>query len=82
MTLKWNMQRGVGVIPKSLTPTRIEANFALDDFVLTPAQMQRIDGINRNHRFVRNPWYEFPDDATELEKLGSERLAASTGMAA
>lgn len=86
VALRWNVQRGVrlhfygnvqtcsctiqvAVIPKSLTPSRIESNFALD-FELSEEQMKRVDGLNRNHRFVRVPWYDFePEDAEELEKL-------------
>ncbi|EGD75516.1 2,5-didehydrogluconate reductase [Salpingoeca rosetta] len=66
VALKWNVQRGVGVIPKSLTPSRIESNFNLDDFSLTERDMQEIAKLNRNHRFVRPPWWSFPDDKHEL----------------
>ncbi|EDQ90080.1 uncharacterized protein MONBRDRAFT_20622, partial [Monosiga brevicollis MX1] len=51
VALRWNVQRGVGVIPKSLTPSRIEQNFDID-FELSDEEMKRIDGLNKNHRFV------------------------------
>ena len=35
--LRWNVQRGVTVIPKSTRQERIEENFALWDFMLTNA---------------------------------------------
>lgn len=70
MILRWNTQRKVAVIPKSLTPHRIEANFELD-FDLSEDQMARVDSINRNHRFVRAEWWAFPDDENELEPCGS-----------
>eukprot|EP00043_Microstomoeca_roanoka_P006235 m.61289 g.61289 ORF g.61289 m.61289 type:complete len:330 (+) comp13330_c0_seq1:258-1247(+) len=66
VALKWNIQRGVSVIPKSLTPSRIESNFQLNDFTLTPEEMQDISSLNRNHRFVRPEWWSFPDDEHEL----------------
>jgi diketogulonate reductase-like aldo/keto reductase len=68
--LRWNTQRNVAVIPKSLTPHRIEANFNLD-FDLSEDQMARVDSINRNHRFVRVEWWAFPDDENELEPCGT-----------
>lgn len=36
VVLRWNVQRGVTVIPKSTRQERIEENFAIWDFVLTP----------------------------------------------
>lgn len=58
----------MAVIPKSLTPSRIEANFDLD-FQLTPEQVARIDRLNRNYRFVKADWWDFPDDADELDPV-------------
>merc|ERR1712146_30523 len=40
VALRWNVQRGVGVIPKSLTPSRIEQNFDID-FELSDEEMKR-----------------------------------------
>lgn len=66
VALKWNVQRGCGVIPKSLTPHRIESNFKISDFELSEADMQEITKLNRNHRFVRPEWWSFPHDDEEL----------------
>ena len=59
----------MGVIPKSLTPKRIESNFDID-FELSSEEMAAIDQLNRNHRFVRVDWWDFsPDDAVELAPI-------------
>jgi methylglyoxal/glyoxal reductase len=42
VALKWQLQRGIIVIPKSITPERIESNVDLFDFELTQEDMERI----------------------------------------
>jgi 2,5-diketo-D-gluconate reductase A len=55
VTLRWHIQRGHVVIPKSVTPARIAENFALFDFELTTADMSAITGLHRNGRRGPNP---------------------------
>ncbi len=50
VALRWLIQRGVAVIPKSVDPKRIAENFTLFDFELTTDQMVIIEGLNRNRR--------------------------------
>jgi 2,5-diketo-D-gluconate reductase A len=45
--LRWHIQRGSIVFPKSTTPARIEENFALFDFELEPEDLRRIDALDR-----------------------------------
>ena len=40
MILRWNVQRGVVVIPKSTHKERIEENFRIWDFTLTEEEME------------------------------------------
>jgi 2,5-diketo-D-gluconate reductase A len=47
VTLRWHVQRGDIVFPKSVTPARIVENFALFDFELSDDQMQRIGSLDR-----------------------------------
>ena len=43
--LRWHLDHGFVAIPKSVTPERIEANFAITGFSLTPDEVARIDGL-------------------------------------
>ena len=47
VTLRWHIQHGYIVFPKSTTPSRIEENFALFDFELTGEDMAALDGLDR-----------------------------------
>ena len=53
--LRWHIQRGDIVFPKSVTRSRIEENFALFDFELDDAQMGFISVLDRNERTGPNP---------------------------
>lgn len=44
--LRWNVQRGVTVIPKSVRAERIEENFAIWDFALTDEEMEQITSLD------------------------------------
>mgnify|MGYP001507795972 FL=1 len=53
--IKWNMQHNVVVIPKSVTPNRIEENIDVFDFELSADQMKRIDDLNKEQRIGPDP---------------------------
>ncbi len=44
--LRWNLQRGVTVIPKSVKQARIEENFDVLDFVLSEEEMDKINQLD------------------------------------
>ncbi len=50
VVLRWHVQHGIVVIPKSGNPERIAANLAIFDFDLTADEMARIDGLSRGNR--------------------------------
>ncbi|XP_003791636.1 3-oxo-5-beta-steroid 4-dehydrogenase [Otolemur garnettii] len=62
IVLRFNIQRGVVVIPKSFNPERIKENFQIFDFSLTEEEMKAIEGLNKNIRFVELPmWSDHPE---------------------
>ncbi|XP_046373287.2 1,5-anhydro-D-fructose reductase-like [Haliotis rufescens] len=48
--LRFLLQRGLVVIPKSVTPSRLKENFQLYDFELSEAEMKQMFSLNRDHR--------------------------------
>ena len=46
VVLRWHIEHGVTVIPKSVNPERIAANFDLMQFTLEPDQVARIDTLS------------------------------------
>lgn len=55
VVLRWHLQRGDVVFPKSSRRGRMEENFALFDFELGPAQMAAISALDRHHRTGPDP---------------------------
>jgi 2,5-diketo-D-gluconate reductase A len=47
VTLRWHVQRGDIVFPKSMSVERMRENFAIFDFELTPDQVAAIAGLDR-----------------------------------
>ncbi|MDF8263679.1 aldo/keto reductase [Luteipulveratus flavus] len=48
--LRWHLQQGRQVIPKSTKPSRIAENIDVFDFTLTPDQLRAIDGLDTGVR--------------------------------
>ena len=76
--LRWNIQRGVVVIPKSVTPGRIERNCREPwTFALGAEEIASLDKLEDGARFCTAPWSTF-DDRTSTDRLVSRTL---TGVA-
>ena len=54
MILRWNLQKGVVVIPGSSDPDHIKENTQLYHFELTENEMNRINALDRNEK---HDWY-------------------------
>ena len=53
--LRWHLQRGHIVIPKSATPKRIEENFRIDHVELTSSELEAIDALEAGARIGGDP---------------------------
>jgi D-xylose reductase len=51
IVLRWALQRGTAVVPKTTRPERLRENLAVFDFELSQEEMQAISALNRNRRF-------------------------------
>ncbi|TBR37780.1 aldo/keto reductase [Marinomonas agarivorans] len=51
VVLRWGIQRGCSIIPKTSKPERMKENLSLFDFELTQAEMEAISALNQNRRF-------------------------------
>ncbi|KAM5337544.1 LOW QUALITY PROTEIN: aldo-keto reductase family 1 member A1-like [Glossophaga mutica] len=50
--LRWQVQREVISIPKSITPSRILENVQVFDFTFTAEEMKQLDSLNKNWRYI------------------------------
>src|SRR5256714_721171 len=64
--LRWGLQQGRSVIPKSTKPSRIEENIDVFDFELSADEMTAIDGLDTGRRGGPEP------EAITLEAFGRE----------
>ena len=64
--LRWGLQQGRSVIPKSTKAHRIAENIDVFDFELSADEMSAIDGLDTGRRGGPEP------DAVTLEAFGRE----------
>jgi diketogulonate reductase-like aldo/keto reductase len=64
--LRWGLQHGRSVIPKSTKPNRIAENINVFDFKLSAEEIAAIDGLDTGRRGGPEP------DAITLETFGRE----------
>ncbi len=51
VVLRWGVQRGTAIVPKTSRPERLAENLAIFGFELTPEEMAAISGLDQNRRF-------------------------------
>ena len=51
VVLRWAIQRGTSVVPKTTRVERLRENLAIHDFELSAEEMAAISGLDRNRRF-------------------------------
>ncbi|KAJ5128756.1 hypothetical protein N7448_002472 [Penicillium atrosanguineum] len=72
LLISWAVQRGFSVLPKSVTPSRIESNF--QDFVIPDAEFDGLNKLDRNQRY-NYPFRWGVDVFNELGPAEAERRA-------
>jgi len=65
VVLKYQLQRGIVVIPKSIFPNELEANMDIEGWELTPEQCKDIDTLETGERKIV-PVNKLPDETFEL----------------
>ena len=55
VVIRWHLQLGNVVIPKSVTPERIGENFDVFDFDLSGDELEEIEGLDRRQRIGPDP---------------------------
>ncbi|MEH7351016.1 aldo/keto reductase [Gottfriedia acidiceleris] len=55
VVLRWHLQNGIVIIPKSIKEHRIQENANIFDFELTEEDMSQINSLNQNHRVGPDP---------------------------
>eukprot|EP00058_Branchiostoma_floridae_P022358 XP_002607848.1 hypothetical protein BRAFLDRAFT_56860 [Branchiostoma floridae] len=53
VSLRWQVQRGVVVIPKSSNPSRLKENSQIFDFELSEEDMTAVNNLNRDARILK-----------------------------
>jgi diketogulonate reductase-like aldo/keto reductase len=71
VVLRWNTQRGVVVIPKSVHKNRMEQNIDIFDFTLTDDEMKQIAELDLGHSEIVNHF-----DAGFVKMLHSWKIHA------
>jgi diketogulonate reductase-like aldo/keto reductase len=57
--LRWALQKGVSTIPKSANKKRLQENFAVFDFIISPQDMALLDAFDEGLRIVDDPMLYF-----------------------
>jgi alcohol dehydrogenase (NADP+) len=70
--IKWAIERGTVVIPKSVSPQRIKENFKAQKVVLDAEDMQQIKTLNQNYRYVDGSFFAVENSGYTVENIWDE----------
>ena len=80
--LRWSIERGVAVIPKSVRAERIRENAAIFDFELGPADLDRLDRLDRTGGAaiaVEEPWWTVRGRVRRVRRTAQGRVSGLFG---
>lgn len=75
--LRWQVQRGVVAIPKSVTPSRIAENAAVFDWELSAEEVAAIDGLDCGGRLIKGASFLTEEQGDDASKLWDEDWEAA-----
>jgi alcohol dehydrogenase (NADP+) len=67
--LRWSIQSGLSVIPKSVNPKRLQQNFDAVKVSLDDDDMQKIASLDRNYRFLDGVFFCMEGSPYTLENI-------------
>ncbi len=67
--LAWAVNRGTSVIPKSVNPQRLKENLLAADIELSCTDMQKLDELDLNYRYIKGDFWCLPGSDYTLENL-------------
>lgn len=67
--LAWHVQRGISVIPKSVSPSRLHENLAAAEVELTPSDLELIAGLDQNYRLIAGDFWVIEGGPWTLQTL-------------
>lgn len=71
--LAWHVQRGISVIPKSVTPSRLRENFAAAEIELSPTDLERIAGLDLNYRLIDGSFWVMEGGPWTVQTIWDEQ---------
>lgn len=67
--IAWGLQRGTSVIPKSANPDRIKTNFEAQKIELKPEEMEQINELDFEYRYITGEDWTIPGSPHTLQNL-------------
>ena len=67
--IRWQIQRGISVIPKSTNPARLKQNFDTLEQSLSDADMAEIAGLDQHKRIIDGSFFIAPEKGYTIESL-------------
>lgn len=70
--IKWALQRGTAVIPKSVNPKRLKENFEAQNINLSSEAMEKISTLDKHFRFVNGAFWAVEGSGYTVANLWDE----------